>query len=590
MKRTFRNLLLGCTGGLLSVGCVLPDERPAGESLNEAWAKTQPVYFLDDKKDKPKELTPEEKQAKEDEKIAKRFQALAHYSAALAHKERGEEKEALTEFYKAATADPSNEKIVMEVVQLLIANRERNKLFQLLIQATKDPDAPARLHAMLAATYLDRKKPDLAKVAAKNAIRRDPKGIAGYRTLIQIYQSEIRAGQKRTKEIRTVLDDALKQEKVEAEFQIGLASMLADHLALDKNAEKELKPKITKLLDDAWKTKPKNPIQVEQVARAYRRIGNHEKATEAMESLLKLLPNNPLVILETARGLALAGKMDQAKTQLDGLIKKFPKNWQGRQLRAAIAMDQDEYGLAVTHYREAVKLAPRISQLHYDLVSALLANEKPDDAAKELAAAKKKFRADFQQIYFGAMIHLQKDDYGKAHEALVEAEKFAKESDPDRLTHFLYFQLGSTAERSKQYKTAEKFFRKSISIKPDYATALNYLGYMWADRNENLDEAKKFIARALKEEPENAAFLDSMAWVYFRKGDVKEALKWQLKALKHSKEDDAELLMHLGEMYHALKDEKNARKYLEKAKGVKDTDDDIKAKIEAKLKALGGKK
>jgi tetratricopeptide (TPR) repeat protein len=587
MKRTFRNLTLGCTGGLWLAGCALPPDPPVEQTLGPALdGITHPVF----NPAPPKEDPPKEKEAAEDAKIARRIEALAHYGAAVAHRERGEEKKAVEEFYKAALVDPSNEKIVMEVVQILMVNRQGAKLFQLLVQATKDPEAPANLHALLAASYLDRKKPELAKVAASNAIRRGPKLIGGYKSLVQVYRHEIRTGAKRTKEIRQALDGALKQKDVKADFQVELALMLLGYLDLDKPAGKELKPKINQLLDAAWAGKPKNPILIEQIARGYRGAGTHEKAAQVMEELLKVLPNNPQVILETARGFALAGKMDQAKAHLDALIKKFPKYWQGHQLRATIAMDEDEFGLATKHYREALKLRPRISRLHYDLISALLADDQPDEAAKVLGDAKKLFRASYQQVYFGAMIHLQKDEFAKAHDALLEAEKFAKKSDPDRLTHFLYFQLGSTAEREKNYKDAEKFFRKSIAIKPDYATALNYLGYMWADRNENLDEAKKFVTRALKEQPDNAAFLDSMAWIFYRKGNVKEALKWQLKAMKNSKEDDAELLMHLGEMYHALKNDVKARKFLEKAKGVKDLDADIKAKIEAQLKGLDKKK
>jgi len=592
MKRTFRNLILGCTGGLLLVGCAAPPDPPVAQTLGPVLEGiTHPVFNLaPPKKDSPKELTPEEKEAAEDAKIARRIDALAHYGAAVAHRERGEEKQAVEEFYKAALADPSNEKIVMEVVQILMVSRQGNKLFQLLVQATKDPEAPANLHALLAASYLDRKKPELAKVAANNAIRRGPKMIAGYKSLVQVYRHEIRTGAKRTKEIRKALDGALKQKDVKADFQVELALMLLDYLDLDKRAGKELKPKVNRLLDAAWAGKPKNPILIEQIARGYRVAGTHEKAAQVMEELLKVLPNNPQVILETARGFALAGKMDQAKAHLDVLTKKFPKFWQGHQLRAAVAMDEDEFGIAAKHYREALKLRPRVQQLYFDLVSALLADEKPDEAARVLEDTEKLFRASYLQVYFGAMVHLQKDDFAKAHEQLLEAVEFAKKSDPDRLTHFLYFQLGSTAERTKNYKSAEKYFRKSIEVKPDYATALNYLGYMWADRNEKLDEATKLVTRALKEDPDNAAFIDSMAWIFYRKGNLKEALKWQLKAMKNSKEDDPELLMHLGEIYHALNDDKKARKFLEQAKGVKDLDADIKAKIEAQLKGLDKKK
>jgi tetratricopeptide (TPR) repeat protein len=583
-------------GGLVHVGCALPVDPPVEETLGSilAGASQQPVANLDPpaiaQPDKPKKPTPEELEAAEDAKMERRIRAMAHYAAGVAHRERGERKEASEEFYHAALADPTNEKVVMEVVRFLLLSRQKDKLFQLLIKATKDPDAPANLHALLAATYLERKKPELAKVASENAIRKGPKLIVGYKSLMQIYRQETKDGAKRTKQIRKVLDRAMAQTDVPAPYQVELALMLLGYLELDKKAAEELKPKISKLLDEAWADKPKRPILLENLARAYRGNGIHDKAALVMESLLKLLPNNPAVLLETARGHALTGKMDQAKIHLDALIKKFPKNWQGHQLRAAIAMDQDEYSLAVKHYREAIKIRPRLEQVYYDLISALLSDDKPDDATQELRKAKDRFQPNFQQAYFTAMIHLQKDEFAEAHKHLLEAEETARKTDPDRLTHFLYFQLGSTAERAAKYKDAEKYFRKSIAIKPDYATALNYLGYMWADRNENLIEAKKFIGLALKEQPDNSAFLDSMAWAVFREGDYKEALRWQLKALKHAKEDDPEIFLHLGEIYHALKNDTKAREYLDKALTIKDVDAGIKTKIKTKIKALSPKK
>jgi len=592
MINIFRNLIMIFTGGLLLAGCSLPADPPAEQTLGLALAGTiqQPVGHLDPptttKAAEPKKPTSEELEAAEDAKMERRIRSMAHYAAGVAHRERGEHKEAAEEFFQAALIDPANEKVVMEVVQFLVVSRQKEKLFQLLIKATKDPAAPANIHALLAAAYLERKKPELAKVAAENAIRKAPKLIVGYKSLIQAYRQEAKNGANRTGQIRKTLERAMTQTDVPAPYQVELALMLLGYLELDKKATDELKPKINKLLDEAWADKPKQPLLLENLARAYRGNGIHDKAATVMESLLKILPNNPAVLLETARGHALAGKMDQAKIHLEALIKKFPKNWQGHQLRAAIAMDQDEYSLAVKHYREAIKIRPRMETIYYDLVSALLSDEKPDDAAEELQKAKNRFQPNFQQAYFTAMIHLQKDEYAQAHKHLLEAEETAKKADPDRLTHFLYFQLGSTAERAANFKDAEKYFRKSISIKPDYATALNYLGYMWADRNENLVEAKKFIGLALVEQPENPAFLDSMAWVIFREGDFREALRWQLKALKFSKEDDPELFLHLGEIYHALKKGAKAREYLNKALAIKDVDPDIKAKIEAKFKLL----
>ena len=83
---------------------------------------------------------------------------MAHYAAGVAHRERGEHKEAAEEFVQAALVDPSNNKVVMEVVRSLVVSRQKDKLFQLLTKATKDPEASANLHALLADIYLERKK------------------------------------------------------------------------------------------------------------------------------------------------------------------------------------------------------------------------------------------------------------------------------------------------------------------------------------------------------------------------------------------------------------------------------------------------
>ena len=226
----FRNLFMVCTGGVLLVGCALPPDPPVEDTLGSALVGVgqQPVANLNSpaaaKPDKPKKPTPEELEAIEDAKMERRILAMAHYAAGVAHRERGEGREATEEFYKAALADPTNEKIVMEVVQILLRSRQREKLFQLLIKATEDPDAPANIHALLAANYLERKKPDLAKAAAENAIRKGPKLIVGYKSLIQVYRQEVGKGAKRTAQIRKVLDRAMEQKEVSTPYQVDWRS------------------------------------------------------------------------------------------------------------------------------------------------------------------------------------------------------------------------------------------------------------------------------------------------------------------------------------------------------------------------------
>jgi tetratricopeptide (TPR) repeat protein len=571
----------------MASGCAAPADPPAHETAGPALEKAGVIKTKSQVKSPTKEkLTPEQEEAAEEAQMERKIRSMAHYAAATAHRERGEEQEALNEYYQAALADPSNQKMVMEVVQMLAAVRQRDKAFKLLVEATKNPAATAGLHALLAATYLEKKNPELAKAAANHAIKKSPKSIVGYSSLMQVFKYEIRTGAKRVRQIRELLDRATAQKDTAIPFQIGLALMMAEYLSINKESSEELRPKVRKMLDKAWASKPKKPVELEQIARGYRLAGAHKQAAEAMEALLKVLPNNPMVLLETAREHAMGGDMDQAKLHLDAMIKKFPRVWEGHQLRAAIAMDQEDYTLAAKHYREVIKLNRRLESVYYDLVSALLADKQFKEARDALSNAKSKFKINFMQPYFSAMIYLEAKDYAKAHEELLNAEELAKKTEPSRLTHILYFQLGSTAERAKKYKDAEKFFRHSIKLKPDYATSLNYLGYMWADRNENLAEAEEFIRRALKITPDNPAYMDSLAWVFFRRGEFNDALKWQLKAHKQSKEPDPEVLLHLGMIYAALKDKKRARKYILEASKIEDIEADIRAKIQAELKSL----
>jgi len=78
------------------------------------------------------------------------------------------------------------------------------------------------------------------------------------------------------------------------------------------------------------------------------------------------------------------------------------------------------------------------------------------------------------------------------------------------------FELGAVLEKQKRYADAETAFRKVLTLDPDYAPALNYLGYMLADRGERLDESVSYLTKALQIDPENGSYLDSLGWAYFK--------------------------------------------------------------------------
>jgi Tfp pilus assembly protein PilF len=120
-------------------------------------------------------------------------------------------------------------------------------------------------------------------------------------------------------------------------------------------------------------------------------------------------------------------------------------------------------------------------------------------------------------------------------------------------------------------------------MSPDYAEALNYLGYMWADRGENLQEAREMIEKAVKLEPKNSAFLDSLGWVLYKLDKPQDALKYIQKAIENNEEPDATLYEHLGDIFSALHKTDQARQAFQKAYSIDPTD-----QIQRKLNAAPG--
>jgi tetratricopeptide (TPR) repeat protein len=155
--------------------------------------------------------------------------------------------------------------------------------------------------------------------------------------------------------------------------------------------------------------------------------------------------------------------------------------------------------------------------------------------------------------------------YKEALRHYTEAEVLARTSEPKRLNELFYFQVGAAFERSGDYDQAEKYFQKCLEASPNFAEALNYLGYMWAEHGKKLPEARAMIEKAVKLEPKNPAYLDSLGWVLFKQGEPKQGLENILKAVEFSEQPDATIYDHLGDIYAVLNQSDKAREAWQKS-------------------------
>ena len=93
-------------------------------------------------------------------------------------------------------------------------------------------------------------------------------------------------------------------------------------------------------------------------------------------------------------------------------------------------------------------------------------------------------------------------------------------------------------------------YREAAERWPESAMSLNALGYTLADRTDEYREAEKLIRKALEYDPESPAIIDSLGWVLFKQGEYETALKELQRA--YERLDDHEVAAHIVETLVAM--------------------------------------
>jgi Flp pilus assembly protein TadD len=141
--------------------------------------------------------------------------------------------------------------------------------------------------------------------------------------------------------------------------------------------------------------------------------------------------------------------------------------------------------------------------------------------------------------------------YGDAETTLGKGLK--SHADDDRLL----FARGTALERLGDFEQAERALSRAVTVNPENAMALNYLGYMLADQGIRLADSVSFVERALSLDPENPAYLDSLGWALFKLERYAPAEEKLRAALRYDAADPA-IREHLGDLLLATGREEEA--------------------------------
>jgi tetratricopeptide (TPR) repeat protein len=419
----------------------------------------------------------------------------------------------------------------------------------------------------LAEQYFQSRKLEQAEKLYRDLIARRPM-VTGYRHLVEIYR-----GNKRFEELLKVLGEAA--DKLGA--LDGLATKPGQALADDSELVVGVVDAARKLLKSDPKSLP--PSALLAVALLASDARQWDTAGEFFDLAIRAQPDQAARLLLTW-GLGLMMKEEHGRA-----AKVFQRGVDEKVLGAddptfdfylagALEMaGQTEPALAAA--RTAAELAQK------------RAAAKASDKSKETQQAKDELP---RYLIRPAWVLYHAKRYDEAISGYREVvRKYGQDyssGEIRRAVREARLVLSNLAVLKSDLPQAEEWLEQVLDEFPDDPSALNDLGYLWADQGKRLDRAHRMIRSAVQQEPENAAYLDSLGWVLFRKGKVNEAVVELEKAARL--DPDPTVLDHLGDAYRAAgQNAKAAEAYRKAAAAYRQAGEQKKAvQVEAKIKSL----
>lgn len=245
-------------------------------------------------------------------------------------------------------------------------------------------------------------------------------------------------------------------------------------------------PEAERLLAEAVAESPEDPqahfyygVALEGVEKLDEAEASYRKAISLSDRLVEASQNLSALLLDE-------GKLEEALAVADAALAQHPED-PGLLGNRALALDAAGDPAAVAAYEKVLKKKPDEPWLRFNYATALAANDRPDDAKKQLAqlpADDPELAAQAAQLYGrikdfpGCVATLDK--------ALVKNE-IAE----------LYVHRGVCKHSAGDDKGAGADLEKAVQIDPTSAAAHYYLGRHWAAAGKK-EQAKQHLQKAIE--------------------------------------------------------------------------------------------
>jgi tetratricopeptide (TPR) repeat protein len=341
------------------------------------------------------------------------------------------------------------------------------------------------------------------------------------------------------------------------------------------------------------------------LARSRRERGDRVGEIGIYREILKVHPDHHATLLALADAQIALGQDAEANATLERIAAAYPDDLRTLLQLGFRSFEAGDFASAESRFARALAQQPEQHEVAYFLGVVQRRMGKLDEAIASfdrIPPEHERFADGRVQV---AGIYEKRNDFAAAQ---LEVEK-AREVEPSRPLDLyaaslqakggdvpgalafleslleeapedaeVLYNIGVIHGEAKNVDEAIRYMRIVLGLNPDHASALNYVGYTFAERGENLDEAEAMISRALELRPDDGYITDSLGWVYYMRarplleqGNVKEARLWLDKAVDELEKaaeltgGDPVISEHLGDAHLALGEKLRALEYYEEA-------------------------
>ncbi|MBF0411880.1 MAG: tetratricopeptide repeat protein [Desulfamplus sp.] len=536
---------------------------------------------------KSENFTLQEDNEREDEKDYSTA-AYYYYMKSERHKQNGETASAIEALQQAIEIDPGSVYLKKNLIVLYIMNKDNLGAMRVAEEMYQKSPNNQEILAVLAKLKLQLNQINEAQTLYQRLIKINPQNHDAYILLGNIYMSNQRNedaftlfskmakrfpesygahfflgklhSQKKNfaqaeKEFLKSIE--LRGDLVEPRFELIAIYKARERTKSGKALQKNYRQKILSLYQEIINMDNSNIKAAIELPLYLYKNGEKAKASQMLVDFGQRYHNDDAVMVAMAKELISNENKNDAVIVFNEILKE--------NLNSSAADSTGNYDKSVIHYLAGLtfdslkesqraidhllKVSSGSEQYKKSIFHIAYIYSQSGESKKSIEFLESKLielPGDTELIGYLSAFYEDNNQLEKALDLLKQGLKIA----PNDVE--LLFRSGVILDKSGDKDGSMAAMKKVIELDSEHASALNYLGYTYADLGIKLDEAEDLIKRSLALKPDDGYITDSLGWVYYKKGEYDKAIESLERAVSLSSGDPV-IAEHLGDAYREKK-------------------------------------